>query len=74
METATEAISEYTKEVGGRQVPMWDSDEVDEIVIAQVRRRHTLSIPLWNWNYLKFVSTGDFVFACGFRYHGHHLD
>ena len=34
VEVATEAIMEYAKEVGGRH--MWDNDEVEEIVIAQV--------------------------------------
>jgi len=37
VETATEAISEYTKETAdGSKVPMWETEEVDEIVIAQV--------------------------------------
>ena len=38
MESATEAISEFTKETAdGRKVPMWETEEVDEIVIAQVK-------------------------------------
>ena len=39
MEVATETIMEYTKEVGGKHVPMWDKEEVDEIVIAQVKNK-----------------------------------
>ena len=31
-----EAISSYTTEVNGKKVPMWNSEEVDEIVTAQV--------------------------------------
>jgi len=34
VESATEAISEYKKEDGGKA--MWTRDEVDEIVSAQV--------------------------------------
>ena len=36
IEVAREAIAEYTREVDGKQVPMWNEEEVDEIVIAQV--------------------------------------
>ena len=35
VEIAAEAINEYKKEVDGKEVPMWDKEEVDEIVIAQ---------------------------------------
>lgn len=36
VEAATESISEYTKVVDGKSVPVWNKEEVDEIVIAQV--------------------------------------
>lgn len=36
MEVATSAIMDYTKTVGGKEVPVWDREEVDEIVISQV--------------------------------------
>ena len=36
VEVATETILEHTKVVDGKVVPMWDREEVDEIVIAQV--------------------------------------
>ncbi|XP_057379555.1 cytochrome P450 3A11-like [Daphnia carinata] len=35
VETAKEAISQYTKQVNGETVPAWNKDGVDEIVIAQ---------------------------------------
>ena len=35
VEIASETINEYKKEVDGKEVPMWDKEEVDEIVIAQ---------------------------------------
>lgn len=38
MQVATEAITEYTKEVEGKSVPKWNVEEIEEIVIAQVRR------------------------------------
>lgn len=31
-----EAISDFTKEVDGKTVPMWSREEIDEIIIAQV--------------------------------------
>ena len=31
-----ELITAYTKEVNGEKVPMWDGEEIDEIVTAQV--------------------------------------
>jgi len=34
-EMVKEAISSYTTEVNGKKVPMWNSEEVDEIVTAQ---------------------------------------
>lgn len=37
IEVATEAIMESTRTVGGESVPMWQQEEVDEIVIAQVK-------------------------------------
>ena len=33
---ARELITAYTKEENGKKVPMWNSEEVDEIVAAQV--------------------------------------
>lgn len=36
IEVATETISDYSKEVDGKKVPMWNREEVNEIVIAQV--------------------------------------
>jgi hypothetical protein len=33
---ADEAISEYTKEVDGKTVPMWSRDEIEEIIMGQV--------------------------------------
>lgn len=42
VEIATEAIMEYTKKVDGKEVPMWNREEVDEIVIAQVDFFHNL--------------------------------
>ena len=33
---ADEAISDFTKEVDGKTVPMWSREEIDEIIIAQV--------------------------------------
>jgi len=36
VEVATEAIMEYTKTVGGKEVPIWTREEVDEIVTSQV--------------------------------------
>ena len=35
-ETATESISSYTKQENGKTVPMWNKEQVDEIVAAQV--------------------------------------
>ncbi|XP_057380168.1 cytochrome P450 3A41-like [Daphnia carinata] len=35
VEVATNAIMEYTKTVNGKEMPMWDREEVDEIVISQ---------------------------------------
>jgi cytochrome P450 len=35
VEVATEAIMDYTKEENGKKVPMWEREEVDEIVAAQ---------------------------------------
>lgn len=37
VEVATEAIMEYTKTVGGKEVPIWTREEVDEIVTSQVQ-------------------------------------
>lgn len=37
VEAATESISAYTKEVNGKTVPMWEKEEVDEIIAAEVR-------------------------------------
>lgn len=36
IEMATEAIGEFSKDVNGEAKPMWEKDEVNEIVIAQV--------------------------------------
>ena len=36
VEASTESIGDYTKEINGKTVPMWNKEEVDEIVIAQV--------------------------------------
>ena len=33
---ADEAISEFTKEVDGKTVPMWSREEIDEIIMGQV--------------------------------------
>ena len=33
---ATESVSDHTKEIGGKTVPMYNKEEVDEIVVAQV--------------------------------------
>ncbi|XP_046636806.1 cytochrome P450 3A2-like [Daphnia pulicaria] len=35
IEMADEAISDFTKEVDGKTVPMWSREEIDEIIIAQ---------------------------------------
>ncbi|XP_046443689.1 cytochrome P450 3A16-like [Daphnia pulex] len=35
VEAATETITDYTKEVDGKSVPKWSSEEINEIVIAQ---------------------------------------
>ncbi|XP_046646973.1 cytochrome P450 3A24-like [Daphnia pulicaria] len=35
VEVATEAIMEHTKTVNGKQVPIWNREEVDEIVTSQ---------------------------------------
>ncbi|KAI9552449.1 hypothetical protein GHT06_022815 [Daphnia sinensis] len=35
VQVATEAITEYTKEVEGKSVPKWNVEEIEEIVIAQ---------------------------------------
>lgn len=37
MEISAESIGHYTKQVDGKTVPMWDKEEIEEIVIAQVR-------------------------------------
>ena len=37
VEVAQETITDYTKEVDGQSVPKWNSEEINEIVIAQVR-------------------------------------
>ena len=42
---ATETIMEYTKEVGGKHMPMWGKEEVDEIVIAQVKKKVRIVYP-----------------------------
>ena len=36
IETATEAIGNYTREENGKQVPIWNQEQVDEIVVSQV--------------------------------------
>ena len=36
VETATEAIGNYTREENGKQVPIWNQEQVDEIVVSQV--------------------------------------
>ena len=36
IETATEAIGNYTREENGKQVPIWTKEQVDEIVTSQV--------------------------------------
>jgi cytochrome P450 family 3 subfamily A len=33
---ADEAISEFTKEVDGKTVPVWSREEIDEIIMGQV--------------------------------------
>lgn len=33
---ADEAISEFTKEIDGKTVPMWPREEIDEILMGQV--------------------------------------
>ena len=35
-EMTRELITAYTKEVNGKKVPMWDGEEIDELVTAQV--------------------------------------
>ena len=35
-EMAAESISAYTKEENGKTVPMWNKEQVNEIVTAQV--------------------------------------
>ncbi|EFX88290.1 hypothetical protein DAPPUDRAFT_311602 [Daphnia pulex] len=35
IELADEAISDFTKEVDGKTVPMWSREEIDEIIMAQ---------------------------------------
>jgi hypothetical protein len=37
IEVADEAISEFTREVDGKTVPMWSPEEIKEIVMGQVR-------------------------------------
>jgi hypothetical protein len=36
IELAGEAISDFTKEVDGKTVPLWSREEIDEIIMAQV--------------------------------------
>ena len=36
IDIASEVIAEQTREVNGKEVPMWTQEEVDEIVVAQV--------------------------------------
>jgi cytochrome P450 family 3 subfamily A len=43
---ADEAISDFTKEVDGKTVPMWSREEIDEIIIAQVCDRSNC-ITMW---------------------------
>lgn len=42
VEVTTESILEFTKQVGGNRAPVWDKNEVNEIVIAQVIKRSML--------------------------------
>ena len=37
IEVATESVMNHTKEVDGKTVAMFDKEEVDEIIIAQVK-------------------------------------
>lgn len=45
IEIANESISEFTKEVDGKTVPMWTREEIDEIIMGQV----------WSKNLICFV-------------------
>lgn len=44
IEVATEAIGEFTKDVDGVKKAMWEKEEVDEIVIAQVKNFNALHL------------------------------
>ena len=60
IEIAREAIADYTREVDGKQVPMWNEEEVDEIVIAQVTQSTVSSHS--NWRLIE-NSNGNFIFS-----------
>ena len=54
-ETATESISSFTKQENGKTVPMWNKEQVDEIVAAQVNL-----FPLKNTSIEHFKSNINF--------------
>ena len=75
-----ETISSYTKEVDGKSVPMWNNEEVKEIVIAQVYcdseiifQRYSLHMFLFILTYNLNRSVASFL-TCRLRYNCHYFN